>query len=290
MLSASALTGFAAARSLSDKYAIDASRYFLPLAERIDAVLEPPAIVGVCGAQGTGKSTLAALFGEALCAAGRRVVVLSLDDFYLPAASRRQLAEREHALFRTRGVPGTHDVDLLERCIDRLLDASADEVDVPVFDKRADDRLESARKVAGAAEFVLLEGWCVGIPPQAEAALAEPVNALERERDPDGRWRRSVNAALGGAYARIFSRLAAIVFLEAPDFDSIRRWRLEQETRLSGAAGSAMSADDVADFVAHFERLTRHGLECMPGSADAVLELDRRHRCRGLRFRHRLDR
>ena len=42
----------------------------------------------------------------------------------------------------------------------------------------------------------MFEGWCVGTPAEPAAALAEPVNALERDEDPDGTWRRFCNDAL----------------------------------------------------------------------------------------------
>ena len=84
-----------------------------PLAE--DIASHVPAgglVVGICGAQGSGKSTLTAVLRKLLEMRGLRVASLSLDDLYLTRGERRELAARIHPLLATRGVPGTHDVEL----------------------------------------------------------------------------------------------------------------------------------------------------------------------------------
>jgi D-glycerate 3-kinase len=68
--------------------------------------------LGLCGAQGSGKTTLVAALADELAAQGLRVATLSLDDLYLPRTVRQELAVKAHPLFATRGVPGTHDVAL----------------------------------------------------------------------------------------------------------------------------------------------------------------------------------
>src|SRR3546814_3769900 len=86
---------------------------------------------------------------------------------------------------------------------------------LPRFDKASDDRLPEARweRAAAGTRLLLLEGWCVGALPQAPAALAEPVNALEREEDADGVWRAFVNRALAEDYRPLFGRLVRLVLL-----------------------------------------------------------------------------
>ncbi len=69
-------------------------------------------VIGIAGAQGSGKSTLVRDLAERLAGDGLRVATLSLDDLYLTRAVRQDLAARVHPLFATRGVPGTHDVAL----------------------------------------------------------------------------------------------------------------------------------------------------------------------------------
>jgi D-glycerate 3-kinase len=115
-------------------------------------------------------------------------------------------------------------------------------------------------------------------PPRVAEALAEPVNALERDHDPDGVWRAHVNAALAGPYRALFARLDLLVLFTAPDFDTVLAWRQEQEAKLrdrlaggAGRAGQAMSEAEVAVFVQHYERLTRHIAREMPARADLVI-------------------
>jgi D-glycerate 3-kinase len=247
------------------------------------------ALVGISGAQGTGKSTLAAFLAEAgRREAGLRVIALSLDDFYLTRETRSRLARDVHPLLATRGVPGTHDVGWLAACLDAL--AVSDEgrsVRLPVFDKGTDDRApESAwRRVEGPVDVILLEGWCIGARPQPPEVLRKPVNDLERDEDDDGRWRCWVNERLATDYRALFERLDRLVFLQAPDMDCVYRWRLEQEEKITGARTAAMTASELRAFVGHYERITRQCLSDLPRLADVLLELDRDHRCRRVRFR-----
>ncbi|MGH8254023.1 MAG: kinase, partial [Steroidobacteraceae bacterium] len=159
----------------------------------------------------------------------------------------------------------------------------ADEVALPSFDKARDDRRARAEwpRVHGPAQIILFEGWCLGAPPQSEAELAQPVNALEKDEDGDGAWRRGVNASLAGEYRRLFAKFDELVFLAAPGFEIVQQWRLEQETGLRQLAAAqdadrSRMMDDAAitRFVSHFERLTRHMLRCMPVRASLVVELD----------------
>lgn len=232
-----------------------------------------PLVIGLCGAQGSGKSTLAAQLAQRIdgCA------VLALDDLYLPRAARLKLAREVHPLLSTRGVPGTHDVEL-GLAVLAALDRGED-VDVPRFDKAQDERLPLANgtRLRGDTRVLVFEGWCVGALAQGDAALAEPVNGLERDEDADGRWRRWVDACLAGAYRRLFARIDRLVLLAAPDFSVVRGWRAEQERGLRAAAPNASAAlgdNGIARFVAHYERLTRHILAEMPARAALILRLD----------------
>ncbi len=239
-----------------------------------------PVAVGLAGAQGSGKSTMAARLRVLLEARGLRAAVLSLDDLYLTRAERAALGRDVHPLLATRGVPGTHDVALACRTIDALLSGSGT-VAAPRFDKTTDDRAPPhGWPMHGTpVDVVLFEGWCVGARPLPEDRLENPVNLLEEEEDVQGSWRRHVNAALGGGYARIFGRLRLIVLLRSPGFEAVHGWRMQQERGLEWSPGRAAGMmDEVAlrRFIAHYERLTRWMLHDEP--ADLVLDIatDRR--------------
>jgi D-glycerate 3-kinase len=233
-------------------------------------------VVGICGAQGSGKSTLAAALVEALPdRLDVPAAALSLDDLYLPRADRLALAERVHPLFATRGVPGTHDPDLGLATIDAL--ERGEPAPLPRFDKAADDRLPPAGwpHAPAGTRVLVLEGWCLGARPQPDAALAEPVNVLERDEDPGGIWRHAVNAALGGPdYRALFGRIDHLTLLAAPGWQAVLPWRIQQEQALRREGRGGMSDAQLTRFVQHYERLTRHILAEMPARADLVLQLD----------------
>ena len=226
-----------------------------------------PILVGLAGAQGSGKSTMAPRAAQRLESAGLRTAVLALDDFYLTRPERAELAREVHPLLATRGVPGTHDIALLTRTVDRLF--SGDGAQVPSFDKATDDRTAEWRDMAGPVDVVLLEGWCIGARAQPATALADSVNDLERRDDADACWRSWVNARLATDYAPLFDRLALRILLRAPDFGVVLRWRTEQERQL---LFGGMETPVIKRFIDHYERLTRWMLEDEP--ADLIIDLD----------------
>lgn len=243
--------------------------------ERLNA--RSPVVFGICGAQGSGKSTLAGQLARELRDKGMAVAALSLDDLYLTRAEREALARDVHPLLRTRGVPGTHDVALglsLLRDID-----VGKPVLLPRFDKLADDRLPRDRweRVDRPLDVLIFEGWCVGARPQPAGLLGEPINSLERDRDPDGSWRAYVNAALAGDYQRLFEPIDFLTLLAAPTWDVVLEWRIEQELDLRqqslGHPGIAMDPAEIARFIQHYERLSRYILEEMPARADLTIPL-----------------
>lgn len=251
--------------------------------------------VGINGAQGTGKSTLAAFLRLTLESnAGWRVAVLSIDDFYLTKAERKELGKRIHPLLETRGVPGTHDMQMLATCVERLRNLDAEtRLSLPRFDKACDDRgnPDTWPIIAGPVDLIILEGWCVGSKPQSHQSLSQPVNMLERDEDPSGEWRRYVNDQLNGSYADLFAQLDALIFLRAPNMGAVHRWRLEQEEKLAATHTDAdediMDSQQVARFVQHYERLTRENLASLPDIADVVLELGDQHDCARSRYQTR---
>lgn len=238
-----------------------------------------PLILGICGAQGSGKSTLASGLIEWAGGQGLRAATLSLDDLYLGKADRAELARDVHPLLATRGVPLTHDVARGIAVLDAV--KAGRPVELPRFDKAGDEPLAKGEQVDMPLDLLIFEGWCVGARAEDAGALAMPINALERDEDPDGVWRSAVNAALGGDYQTLFARIDLLVLLAAPGFDVVGKWRTEQEhelrARLAAAGrdpGLAMSDDQIDRFIAHYERITRAILREMPGRADLTLPLD----------------
>jgi D-glycerate 3-kinase len=244
-----------------------------------------PPVFAITGLQGTGKSTLAAQLQALAARRGLRVAVLSIDDFYLTRRERLALGRRVHPLLATRGPPGTHDVGLACATIDALRRLRpGDAVALPRFDKIADRRLPPSRwpLVRGRPDLVVFEGWFLQVPPEDAAALRRPLNALERDEDRDGAWRRYCNDALAD-YAPLWRRLDHLLFLQGPGFERVPQWRWQQERTLQARHPDrrAMTRAQVERFVLFFERVSRQALRTLPAIADAVVRLDARRRLLG---------
>lgn len=262
-------------------------RIYLPLAAWVHQQkrVDRPFLLGVNGAQGSGKSTLCEFLQLVLHEGyGYRVAAFSIDDIYRTHAERERLGREVHPLLVTRGVPGTHDIALGLKTIDALIHPAGGKVAIPSFDKAHDDRRPESewRVVEAPMDVVILEGWCVGARPQPDAELVQPLNELETREDVDGSWRRHVNARLRGEYAELFGRLDRLVMLKVPDMKCVYEWRSLQEEKLAAKMAHTgyhriMDSSGLKRFIMHYERLTRHMLEEMPDRADLTLFLDEHH-------------
>lgn len=277
---------------LPDSYLDTARRWFDPL---IDAIADdynpksPPKVIGINGCQGSGKSTLA----DYLCTMISQrldtpVVALSLDDFYLTKTERDQLASEVHPLLATRGVPGTHDMQLAIDCVDSL--QAGNETIIPRFNKKTDDRIPSndlpiIREPVG---LIILEGWCLGARAQTKQQLKEPINSLEDDKDSQGIWRSYVNQALeaGGNYQSLFNTVDELIMLRAPSFETVYKWRLEQEHKMikqalkEGLQRPSQAMDDlqILRFIQYFQRITEALLQQLPRRANHLFVLDNERR------------
>ncbi|MCO4757824.1 MAG: hypothetical protein KC477_07360 [Oceanospirillaceae bacterium] len=257
--------------------------------------LQPgPLVVGINGAQGAGKSTLFNLL-EVILTEGfnLKVVGFSIDDLYRTHAEREQLGEDIHPLLATRGVPGTHDVQLGIDILESLCSGDDSRVTkIPVFDKSIDDRCSSEvwQEWFGPADVIVLEGWCVGATPQTDEALSSAINELELHEDQDAEWRRYVNTQLQAEYASLYEMMDVLLMLKVPSMDAVFEWRSLQEKKLAERVKyiydtqqptdhlRIMDEGQIKRFIQHYERLTRHMLDEMPGRADVTLLLNENHK------------
>ena len=234
---------------------------------------ERPALIGVAGAQGSGKTTAC----ELLVAANQpRFAQFSIDDVYLDTGQRKALAARTHPLFATRGPPGTHDIALARQTIAALTRAGPDaQTPLPRFDKVA-DRMKPRGDwplARGRPEAILVDAWCLGALP---APPSPPLNAVEEE-DMSGVWRETQNEFLRTSYGEWFAEFDAIVYLQAPNWDIVRRWRGQQEVTLRGRPLTADEEAWIDRFIMHYERITR---SMMAGnhSAATIVRVDEERR------------
>ena len=250
-------------------------------------------VLGINGAQGTGKSTMADFLTLLLKHEHQlAAAVISIDDLYLTKDERLDLSESVHPLFITRGVPGTHDVDLGVQVIESLKKAGADSVTtIPRFDKGCDDRHSSDAwgSFTGRPDVIIFEGWCIGA--SAQETVAEPINDLERAEDAAGQWRGRVNEQLSAVYPALFGQIDRLIMLRPPSLECVIAWRTEQEEKLaarlaeeSGDASGVMDAAGIQRFVMHYERVTRHQWDELPKRADVLIDFDEQHRIQQVRY------
>jgi D-glycerate 3-kinase len=262
-----------------------ANQWFAPLVDNIVKNYKPdysPQVIGINGCQGSGKSTLA----DYLCTVvaerlGVTTVSLSLDDFYLTKTERNHLAAKVHPLLATRGVPGTHDVQLAMDSIKSL--AAGQKTLITRFDKSIDDRAPAAslKTTEGKIGLIVVEGWCLGAKPESTEKLIQPINSLEENDDRDGIWRAYVNRALQNDYPPLFALVDELIMLQAPAFDTVFKWRLEQEQKMVkrlekegiNCGSGVMSEQQILRFISYFQRVTENILNEMPQRADHLFKL-----------------
>ena len=271
-------------RMTADAHASNATGFDQQLVmAALEAALSLPQTVpvfAIAGLQGTGKSTLAAQLADLAQSRGHRVAVLSIDDFYLTRAERERLARAVHPLLASRGPPGTHDLGLAAETLDSLL--AGNRTGLPRFDKLADERAPMAQwpVIDGRCDLVVLEGWFLKTPAQQADELRAPINALERDEDPDGSWRDWCNAALARDYPALWDRIDVLWWLQGPDFEVVPDWRWQQEQALQAAdpGRAGMDRAQVSRFVQLFERVSRQALRTLPTIAERTIRLDAQRR------------
>ena len=155
------------------------------------------------------------------------VFIVSIDDFYKSRKDRKILSEKKHTLLMTRGVPGTHDIDLMLSFFRKVKSEKFKSLLVPKFNKAIDDRYKKSlwHKVKTKPNVVIFEGWCVGAKAQSSSQLNKPINSLERVHDQGTKWRTHVNNQLKTKYKKLFDQLDGLLYLKAKNFNYRLSWR-----------------------------------------------------------------
>jgi D-glycerate 3-kinase len=268
------------------------NNFYLPVCEKIYQDYKKNKkikIIGLAGGQGAGKSTITQILKLILeIKYNLSVVFFSIDDFYKTLSERNNLAKNTNKLFKTRGVPGTHDTNLIRKVLTSLTKKKFRPVLVPRFDKSKDDRFPRKywQKIKKQPEIIIFEGWCVGARPQKNKDLVKPINTLEKKQDLDLKWRSRVNNELKNAYKKIFNTIDMLIFLKVPNFSCVYKWRLLQEKKLqlTSRGKKIMSSQQVREFIMYYERITMQMFKDLSNKAYVVLFLDEQHRFNKIKF------
>jgi len=268
------------------------NNFYLPICKKIHKDYKKNKeikIIGLAGGQGAGKSTITQIIKLILEKKyNLNIVCFSIDDFYKTSSERIKLSKKIHQLFKTRGVPGTHDTNLIRKTFLNLRKKNFKPLTIPRFDKSKDERSlkKKWQKIKKQPQIIIFEGWCVGAMPQKKKYLKKSINILEKKYDSNLIWRSKVNYELKNEYRKIFNKINKLIFLKVPNFECVYKWRLLQEKKLQlkSKGKKIMSSTQVRKFIMYYERITKQMLVDLTKEAYVVLYLDKKHRFKKIKF------
>lgn len=123
-------------------------------------------VVGVVGAPGAGKTTLAQLLHVELGSRGHPAAILPMDGFHLPQATLRELGRRDRM-----GAADTFDAEGYARALAEVR-ANAGDVRVPGFDRTVEESVPDALLVPTTARVVITEGNWLLLPDDGWSPVA----------------------------------------------------------------------------------------------------------------------
>ena len=226
-------------------------------------------LIGFSALPGCGKTTLGQWIEAAAKALDLSVQVVSLDDFYFEA-KRLDEAMRGNPWGVPRALPGSHDLGLLQECLETW--RQGENVLLPCFDKaKRHGRGDRSGWRRCAADLLIFEGWFVGCRPNADVTADEP--HLESPLTPqEMEWRLKLQPVLA-QYEPTWNCFDQLWQLRATDFNAPWRWKRQQEATLEAERGVSLSNADL-------DRFIRMILCSLPSSsfhtmrADVVVEVD----------------
>ena len=252
-----------------------------------------PYFVGLAGGQGTGKTTSSSLIRIILIKYFKlKVFRISIDDFYKTRKERISLSKRVHPMLLTRGVPGTHDINMMISFFRKVKNKKFKKLKLPTFNKAIDDRYNKNKwyNLKEKPDVVIFEGWCVGAKPEKNISLNKAINTMEKTRDKKKIWRNYVNQQLKSKYKNLYSQLNCLIYLKAKNFNLLQKWRLKQERKLlqksrKNSKLKIMDKEDVLSFMQTYQRITQNMFKSMPKYASIILNLNTNHQIKSALYK-----
>ncbi|MDA9725608.1 uridine kinase [Candidatus Pelagibacter sp.] len=244
-----------------------------------------PYFVGLAGGQGTGKTTISSIIKIILEKYFKlKVFKISIDDFYKTRKERIALSKKVHPMLLTRGVPGTHDINMMLDFFKKSKAKKFKNMKLPNFNKAIDDRFPKNKwnTINKRPDVIIFEGWCVGARAESNKTLKKSINSMEKANDHKLVWRKYVNQQLKAKYKKLYSQLNCMIYLKAKNFSLLQKWRLKQEHKLwlktkKKGGHKIMSKGDVINFMQTYQRITQNMFKNMPKYASIILNLNSNH-------------
>ena len=243
----------------------------LPIIDYINSSNENKFIIG--GSQGVGKSSLILILKKTLEKFyEKKVLSLSLDDFYLSQKERKILSQKEHELLLTRGVPGTHNIKNLIKTVKKF-EKKLYPISLPIFDKLIDDTTKKKNVIKNQCNILILEGWCCGSNYINKEYLYKNINNLEKKFDKNFKWRNYYNNKLKNEYKKLFDMFDKKIFIKAPSFKYVLDWRLKQEINNSSYSrfSKKMDIQEIKEFLQYYEKITKWMLKESKNNSDFLI-------------------
>ena len=254
-----------------------------------------PYFIGLAGGQGTGKTTISSILKIILTKYFKlKVFKISLDDFYKTRKDRISLSKKVHPMLLTRGVPGTHDINIMLSFFKKIKSKKFKNLKVPSFDKAIDDRFNKKywHNIKERPDVIIFEGWCVGAKPEKNSSLKKSINSMEKANDTKFVWRKFINQQLKSKYKKLYSELNCLIYLKAKNFKLLQKWRLKQEQKLwsktkKKSKNKLMSKRDVINFMQTYQRITENMFRIMPKHASIVMHLNSNHQIKNTLYKRK---
>ena len=252
-----------------------------------------PFIVGLSGGQGTGKTTISSIMSIILKKYFKlNIFKISIDDFYKTRKERFLLSKKIHNLLMTRGVPGTHDTNIILDFLNKVKNKNFKPLKLPKFNKAADDRFKKKLwySINKRPDVIIFEGWCIGARPQKNYQLKKHINSVEKLNDQNLIWRKYVNYQLKKNYRKLFNQLNCLLYLKAKNFNLLQKWRLKQERKLLTFSREyknlkIMNKKEVINFMKTYERITKNMFKDAPKYASIILNLNSNHQIKSVFYK-----
>ena len=252
-----------------------------------------PYFVGLAGGQGTGKTTTSSLIKIILSKYFKlNVFRISIDDFYKTRKERISLSKRVHPMLFTRGVPGTHDINMMLNFFRKSKSNKFERLKLPTFNKAIDDRFRKKYwyDLKTRPDVIIFEGWCVGAKSEKNNTLKKTINLMEKTKDQKQIWRKYVNDQLKSKYKKLYSHLNCLIYLKAKNFSLLQKWRLKQERKLlikskKKLNTKIMNKEDVFNFMQTYQRITQNMFRYMPKYASIIFNLNNNHQIKSVKYK-----
>lgn len=226
----------------------------LPLLQRLEAGLgngtaQRRPVLALNGPVGAGKTSLGRALERLAPLGGLRIVVVSIDDLYLPAEQRRQvLAGNPFGVSRVP--PGSHDLPLLLAALKAW--RAGGPLRLPGFDKTlAGGEGQRSGWRAQPADALVIEGWLMGcraLGPQALEAGLQSGAGLEALTTEERQWLPFWDRHLAG-YGDLWDACDGLWLLRPQRWSLPRRWRFQAEARQRRSGGGWLTADKLDGLV-----------------------------------------